>query len=205
MVKIYLARHGQDEDNAAGILNGRRDAPLTPLGLEQAKVLAQTIQDRNLDITKIYSSPLQRAYETAVIVADTLQIEIPQKTDLLIERDFGIMTGKHITEIETLCSSEIIKSDPIIYFLSPQEAETFPLLIERAKKILTWLNEINTDKNILLVCHGDIGKMLYATFYNLHWKDILIEFHFGNSEILLLSENTPIEERHVHKVEQHNH
>lgn len=37
MAKIYLVRHGQDEDNAAGRLNGRRDMPLTLKGVEQAK------------------------------------------------------------------------------------------------------------------------------------------------------------------------
>ncbi len=33
MLKIYLARHGQNEDNANGILNGHRDLPLTDIGL----------------------------------------------------------------------------------------------------------------------------------------------------------------------------
>ena len=31
-LNIYLARHGEDEDNANGILNGRRDMPLTREG-----------------------------------------------------------------------------------------------------------------------------------------------------------------------------
>lgn len=32
-LNLYLARHGQDEDNARSILNGRRDTPLTLLGI----------------------------------------------------------------------------------------------------------------------------------------------------------------------------
>lgn len=205
MIKIYLARHGQDEDNAAGILNGHRDAMLTNIGLEQANVLAEKIKENNLGITKIYSSPLKRAYKTAEIVADTLELPKPEVLPLLIERDFGVMTGKLIKDVEKLCSPDIIKSDPIVYFLSPENAETFPDLIERAKKLFELLEEERLEGNILLVAHGDIGKMIYATFYDLNWEEVLTQFHFGNSEVLLLSKDSKREERHVHNVIQYNH
>jgi broad specificity phosphatase PhoE len=197
MSKIYLARHGQDEDNAAGILNGQRDTPLTQLGVEQAEVLAQKIKDLNLTIEKIYSSPLKRAYKTAEKVADVLSLPKPEKIDLLIERNFGVMTGKFVSDIEILCSPDIIKSTPITYFLSPEGSETFPQLIDRAKKFLSRLKENNHDENI--------GKMMYTAFYDLDWKDTLTRFHFGNSEVLLLVENSTEDERYVHKVIQHNH
>lgn len=205
MPKIYLARHGQDEDNKNGVLNGQRDMPLTFLGLDQAKILADKIKSLDLKIGKIYSSPLQRAYKTAETVASVLGVDIPEKLDLIIERDFGIMTGKPVKDIEGLCSPDIIKSDPILYFLSPEGAETFPQLLDRAEKILNWIDENNHSQNILLVTHGDIGKMIYTKFYNLDWKEILTQFHFGNSEVLLLDKNSKPEERHLHKVKQHNH
>jgi probable phosphoglycerate mutase len=205
MSKIYLARHGQDEDNASGILNGQRDMPLTLLGLEQANVLAVKIKNLDLQIDKIFSSPLQRAYQTAETVAGVLEIEKPEKLHSLIERDFGVMTGKSTKDIERLCSPDIIKSDPTIYFLSPEGAETFPKLFDRAQEILNWLMQNCSDKDILLVAHGDIGKMIYAKFYDLNWKTVLTQFHFGNSEVLLLDKNSKPEERHLHKVMQHNH
>jgi len=205
MVKIYLARHGQDEDNAKGILNGWRDMPLTNIGLEQARVLGQTIKTNNLNITKIYSSTLQRAYRTAEIVADTLNLEKPEKLDLLIERNLGVMTGEIIKDIEKKCSPNIIKADPVTYFLSAEGAETFQELLERAKKLLAQLKGFKREGNILLVCHGDIGKMIYAAFYNLSWKEALTQFHFGNSDVLLLSENSKQDDRHIYKVKQHNH
>ena len=205
MPNIYLARHGQDEDNAAGILNGRRDAPLTAVGIEQAEVLSQKIKESGLGISKIYCSPLQRAYKTAEIVADSLGLDKPERNGLLIERDFGIMTGKPVHDIERICSPDIIKADPITYFLSPEGAETFPQLIERAQKLLGELRQKDPEGNILLVAHGDVGKMIYAAFYDVDWKEILTQFHFGNSEVLLLSEGSRPEERHIHKAVQHNH
>jgi broad specificity phosphatase PhoE len=38
MLKLYLARHGQNLDNANGILNGHRDEPLTKKGMEKARL-----------------------------------------------------------------------------------------------------------------------------------------------------------------------
>ncbi|MDD3301503.1 MAG: phosphoglycerate mutase family protein, partial [Patescibacteria group bacterium] len=98
MRKIYLARHGQDEDNARAILNGHRDKPLTALGKEQAELFAKNIKELNLKIEKVYSSPLQRAYDTALAATEILGLDNPEKLDLLIERDFGTMTGKLISE-----------------------------------------------------------------------------------------------------------
>lgn len=50
MLKIYIARHGQNEDNANGILNGHRDLPLTSLGERQAYELADGIKDIGLAV-----------------------------------------------------------------------------------------------------------------------------------------------------------
>ncbi len=205
MPKIYLARHGQDEDNAAGILNGRRDNPLTSVGIEQAQILAKNIAELKLSIQKIYSSPLQRAHKTAEIISDVLGVEKPQKHDLLAEREYGKMTGQRIVDIEKLCAPHILKCNPITYFLTHEGAESFPEVKQRAGEFLEWLKINNESENVLLVCHGDIGKMLYGAFYNLDWKDVLIDFHFGNSELLLLDTECTPENRHVVKMEQHNH
>lgn len=200
-MSIYLARHGQDEDNAAGILNGHRDTPLTALGREQAADLARTIIEHKIVLEKIYSSPLQRAFATAQIVAETLKLSMPEKVDLLIERDFGIMSGKPNADIETVCGSDVLKTEKITYFLSPEGAETFPVLLERGKKVLEYFKG---QDNILLVTHGDIGKMIYAAFYNLPWREVLSDFHFGNSELLLLQEASNPEARRLYITKQFN-
>jgi len=132
MTKIYIVRHGQDQDNANGLLNGHRDTALTKIGLEQANQIAAKIQEANLVFDKVYSSPLQRAYMTAEIIADRLQLPQPEKLDLLIERDFGIMSGQKVIDIEKLCSPHILKTNTITYFLEAEGAETFPQVQNRA-------------------------------------------------------------------------
>ncbi|MBP6888774.1 MAG: histidine phosphatase family protein [Candidatus Pacebacteria bacterium] len=205
MLKIYIARHGQNVDNLHGILNGHRDEPLTALGEDQAHTTATHIKDAALHFDAIYSSPLTRALKTAEIIAHDIGAEAPIIEENLIERDFGVMSGQLIADIEKLCAPDIIKTDTITYFLSPEGAETFPEVMERAKKMLYHIQSAHKDGSVLLVTHGDMGKMIYAAYYNLEWKDVLISFHFGNCEILLLSEDSPASEAHFFQQTQHNH
>lgn len=204
MTKIYLARHGQDLDNAAGILNGRRDQPLTILGQNQAHQLAEKILETGIRFDKIYSSPLQRAFETAQIISMAMGMSHPEKMEQLIERDFGTMSGKAAREIESLCAPDILKTATITYFLSPEGAETFPQLLARAAKLLEQLASQTDDETILLVTHGDFGKMLYAAFYGLEWQEVLSAFHFGNSELLLLEKSALLGRRKVFDIQQFN-
>lgn len=197
-------RHGQNLDNLNGILNGHRDEPLTEKGLAQAREIAEKIKDEQLAFNAVYSSPLSRAFDTAKIVHEIVNTPIPQKEELLIERDFGVMTGKKISEIETLCSPDIIKTENTTYFLNPNRAETFPDLMKRAGLLLEKINNNHTSGNVLLVCHGDIGKMVYAKYYNLDWESVLVQFHFGNCDLLLLSEESPADETHVFDLKQHD-
>ncbi len=205
MLNIYLARHGQDEDNAEGLLNGRRNKALTELGLEQAGMLAENIKNKKLSFDIVYSSPLIRSYQTAETISRMLAMPLPSVLDDAIERDFGVMTGKPVKDIEKMCAPNIIKGDPIVYFLSPEGAETFPDLLDRGRRVIAWIKDHHADGNVLLVAHGDIGKMIYAAYYALDWQQALTMFHFGNSELLLLSETSPAEATHVFKTEQYNH
>lgn len=205
MLKIYIARHGQDEDNANGILNGYRNTALTAIGERQATDLAGAIKDAGLRFDIVYCSPLKRALKTAEILTTALSMESAVIMNLLVERDFGVMTGKQVKDICLLCEPDVIKTDTITYFLSPGGSETFPQLIDRARLILHDLRFMHSDGDALLVTHGDIGKMIYAAYYGLDWKDVLTMFHFGNSELLLLSEGCKPEEAHLVRVEQFNH
>lgn len=182
--EIFVARHGQDQDNAKRILNGRRDLPLTDLGRQQASELAEGIVDAGLGFQAVYSSPLSRAYETASIVAERANFPEPEILQELIERDFGVMTGEKESDIERLCAPDIIKTPHITYFLNPEGAETFDDLVERGHQILEKVRAKHLGGRVLLVCHGDIGKMIYAAATGKDWKEVLLGFHFGNGDLI---------------------
>lgn len=201
-VEIFIARHGQNVDNVNGILNGHRDLPLTDVGRDQAKQLGEGILGAGLQFDAVYSSPLSRAYETAQIVCDVVGLTKPETLPDLIERDFGVMTGQSVTNIEKVCGPDILKTETITYFLSPDGAETFPDLIERGHKVLDIVRSRHLGGKVLLVCHGDIGKMIYAAATDREWRDVLCNFHFGNGELIEVSAN---DTAHVIELEQFNH
>ncbi len=206
MLKIYLARHGQDLDNLAGILNGRRDMALSEKGLEQAHEVAEKIKAAGMSFNKIYSSPLKRAYKTAEIISDLLGLVKPEIMPDLIERDFGIMTGKTHDDIVPMLGDGAVFSQVsgFHYMMKGEGLETFPDTLLRANRVLDEIQTKHTDGSILLVTHGDIGKMIYAAYYKLDWMKVLMMFHFGNSDLLELSEDSGFENAHVFKIEQFN-
>src|SRR4051812_27964306 len=66
-LRIYLARHGESAANAAKVLAGHTDVPLTEKGRQQARELAEILRGVQLDA--VYSSTLSRSRETALIAA----------------------------------------------------------------------------------------------------------------------------------------
>lgn len=204
MLTIFLARHGQDQDNARGLLNGHRDEPLTENGLAQAQALAASIKAQDLLFDQIYSSPLQRALRTAQIISEHIDGPPPRVLPLLIERDFGTMSGRPYQEVVTACAHCLFPTETISYFLEAPGAETFPELHARGATILQIIQADHADGTILLVAHGDIGKMIFAAYYGLSWEEALRHFQFGNSDLIELSEQATRDTAHVFKNTQYN-
>ncbi|MFN3947131.1 MAG: histidine phosphatase family protein, partial [Aquificaceae bacterium] len=90
--RFYLLRHAQSEYNEKGIFQGRLNSDLTPLGFVQARLSAQELLDKNLQV--IYSSPQKRAYKTALTVADVLGLEVIVD-ERIREMSFGIYEGRN--------------------------------------------------------------------------------------------------------------
>lgn len=204
MLKIYLTRHGQDLDNEQGILNGHRDQPLSAIGRNQAKQLASFVRQSGIAFKAVYSSPLQRAYQTALSVTTELEMPEPKVEPLLIERDFGVLSGQKVVDIPKLCFPNILETEKITYFLKASGAESFPDLIIRAKELIKKIKDKHQDGNILLVGHGDFGKMIYAAYYDLPWESVLKSFHFGNSDLILLDDRADPEDLKIFNNQQFN-
>lgn len=90
-MRLYFIRHGESEANIANVFSNRPPGhPLTANGRAQAQRLAARLAGEHL--TAVYSSPLQRAVETATTLAAPhgLAVEV---TDALREYDMGIYEG----------------------------------------------------------------------------------------------------------------
>jgi probable phosphoglycerate mutase len=93
---LFLVRHGQSEANAAGLVIGRTDSPLTELGQRQAAALGDALASRGTAACRILTSPLQRAERTAEAIAAAYSRAFgpgavpPPETDArFVEFDYG--------------------------------------------------------------------------------------------------------------------
>lgn len=77
---LYLVRHGQSVGNLNDQFMGHTDTPLTELGQRQAKMAAAYLKNIHLDA--IYSSDLQRAYNTACATAAVKNMSVTKSTQL---------------------------------------------------------------------------------------------------------------------------
>lgn len=182
MAHLLLCRHGQDEDNAAGLLNGHRDRPLTALGLEQASTVAKKIHSSVPNLDVVLCSPLQRAKCTAEIIAEECGVPVIVY-DELIERDFGILSGKRLSDIPKF-GGDLLETEKVTYFLSADGAEGFDALYHRAKHAVLQIDTTFANKTVLLVCHGDIGKMILAVRRCIPWKEALTAPYIDNTTLL---------------------
>jgi broad specificity phosphatase PhoE len=84
---IAFVRHGETATNRAGRLLGRADPPLTDVGAAQAAALAVAFGDGSTPVA-VLASPLQRARQTAALLADAYGLEV-EVDERLIEIDYG--------------------------------------------------------------------------------------------------------------------
>jgi broad specificity phosphatase PhoE len=87
---LLLVRHGETDWNADGRLQGQTDRPLSDFGRRQARELAETFEGDQIEA--IYSSDLDRARETAEIVAERLGLSVDLDPDLR-EKNWGTWEG----------------------------------------------------------------------------------------------------------------
>lgn len=91
MAPLLLVRHGQSEGNAAGVIQGQLDPPLTALGREQARAVAERLRAEG-GIARVVTSPLARARATAESIADALGLPLAADARLM-EYGFGAASG----------------------------------------------------------------------------------------------------------------
>lgn len=96
MTDFYFVRHAESEWNAANRLCGRTDMTLSETGRGQAARLAERL--RTLHPDAFYVSPLQRARETAEIIARAIGLT-PTVDERLIEINYGAWEGKTFEEV----------------------------------------------------------------------------------------------------------
>jgi probable phosphoglycerate mutase len=162
-MKIYITRHGTTEWNIQRRLQGWKDSKLTEEGIARAVSLGKRLKDIDFDI--IYTSPLNRALETAMLIRGDKNTKIVTH-DGLKELRLGIWEGMELDVIEKEYPDEyyIYRNKPIDYI--PVEGETYMDLFKRVGQFLEEIKKLDAE-NILVVSHGVTIKAIIKLIKNL--------------------------------------
>ena len=185
MGQIIFLRHGQAKNNTERILAGRTEGvPLTDTGIKQAEHTAQLLEHMN--ISTIYSSPIQRAKHTAEIVGKHNSLDVTID-DRLIELDMGKFTGMPYDAIFNDHGNVFMKFYNGELEIAHNGVETFSEVKKRVLGIVDHVIEKHLDENILLVTHMDPIKAMLSTIVDLSPTN-LFELIIANASLNIFRE-----------------
>lgn len=165
MTTFVLIRHGHCDPVGKYIAGRKSGIRLSETGNRQVRQLAGRLE--GIEIDAIFSSPLERAVETASPLAELKRIEL-NITEELLEIDYGMWTGK---------SFEELSSEPLWGLYNTYRGrvripggEMMPEVVSRMSILMEQLRRVYHG-TVVLVSHGDPIKSVIA-----HYIGIPLDF-----------------------------
>ena len=170
---LTLIRHGETGGNVDRVWQGSTDTPLNERGLAQAARVAAYLGERCADASALYSSPLQRAYRTAEVIAEAVGLA-PQIDEALTEYHLGCWEGKTYHDLQHEHRLwHHIKRDPDF---APHGGETPRQVTDRFTRALLRIARSHPGERVIVVAHGGAFSMslghLLAGGYD-EWQPVM--------------------------------
>ncbi len=183
-LRIYIARHGATLWNAEGRRQGRTDTPLSPIGVQQARALAERMAD--IPLEAVYSSPLTRASETARMIAERHGLTVTLSDDLL-EMDLGAWEGKTDAEIVESGQEQLLRryqTEPDR--VRPPGGEPLEHVAERMQRFLKELRGRHLEGSVAVVGHGGSLRALLCEAVRAPALPCMLGFRLENGSLSLI-------------------
>jgi probable phosphoglycerate mutase len=181
---IFL-RHGQAQNNIARVLAGRAPGvSLTDKGIKQANDIGKFL--KSLNISHIYTSPIERAKNTAEIVGGHLNLS-PVEDERLFELEMGKFSGMAYDDLFSKHGNVFLKfyqGDPTI---AENGVETFAQVRQRVLSMVDSARKNHPDRNVLFVTHMDPIKAMISNILNLTPRS-LFELIIANASLTIARE-----------------
>ncbi len=161
---VLLVRHGQTPTTGKVLPGRAKGLHLADLGREQAEIAASRISELK-NVAAVYSSPLERAKETAAPISRALGLKT--KIDRgLFECDFGDWTGKELKKLNKLPEWRTVQSAPSTFRFP--NGESFTEMQTRMVSALDRLRAEHPGQTIVCVSHADTIKAAVAHAMGTH-------------------------------------
>ena len=190
MPLAIFMRHGEADNNVNRILVGRHiESHLTEYGRQQVRDTANYLKEIQVD--KVFVSPVIRARETAEIVCDVINLDY-EIDERLYEIELGKLVGMNYEDIIEKHGNLFLK------FYSGDEqmlddygVESFTSVKMRIKHLLDEAMERYPDKNIIFVTHLDPIKAAISLLLDLK-PEALYQWHIRNAALTILKHESKI-------------
>ena len=159
MTQFWLIRHGSTHTLDHSIAGWTPHVPLNERGLAEVQALSARL--RGSAFNRVYTSPLQRAHETAQALATQLGCDLSTREELG-ELRYGEWTGKSFAELEQdarFHSYNRFRSGTVI-----PEGESMLAVQARAVGVLLELRAAHPEEQLLVVTHSDVIKAVIMHF-----------------------------------------
>ncbi|MGC9348847.1 MAG: alpha-ribazole phosphatase [Anaerolineae bacterium] len=157
MLRLLLVRHGETAWNASRRYQGQMDVPLNEVGRRQAAAVADRLTAE--PVQAIYASDLDRAWETALVIArphGLTAISDPR----LRELDFGDWQGLTYAQIAEQAPEALAVWNEDRVGRKPPGGESLGMMAERAGEVIEEIQSAHDDGTVVLVSHGGTIRII---------------------------------------------
>ncbi len=182
MTLLYFARHGETDDNARSVFQGQTGKGLNPRGRAQARRLAERMHKSR--VTSIFTSDLERAVETALIVGTACGIEPAMDRDLR-EVDVGSWSGKSHDEIRELYPDEWAAWSNGLD-ARRGGGETYGELADRVERAVVRICATDARDPVLVVSHGGAIKSYVSKILGVSAQGLRALAGVGNAGLTII-------------------
>ncbi len=177
MTSLILIRHGETDWNVIGRYQGQADPSLNQHGIEQSRQLAKELSSAGLDI--LYTSPLQRAAQTAQIIADKLHIPVHREPRLM-EIHQGDWQTRLRSEIENLYPRMFRRWETEPWEVTPPQGEHLSQVQTRVYAAIDDILANHPGERIGIVAHRIPIALIKMRFQDLD-RDIVRTLDLPNT------------------------
>lgn len=172
-MQAFFIRHAQSNYNVLGLCNDdpKDDVHLTPGGIKQAEIAAETLRDTPLDM--IVTSELPRTQQTAEII--NRYHSLPIRSNPVLNDILTGFNGKTVDEYFSATAADPLR-------IAAKGGES---LLEHKRRLLSYLDWLQQQpfRCVLSVVHEEGLRVFYAWHHGIQDEN-LRDLHFANCEVI---------------------
>jgi len=168
-LKIFLVRHGETTWNAIGQLQGKSNTHLSKKGHLQAKQIAKML--KNEKFVAIYSSPLKRAFDTAIEIVKFHDLQVIKRKELE-EVNYGVFEGLTFKQIEKKHHILWDTRRKNKFKFKPKRGESFEEMDKlRIRPFVKEIKKKHKNQTIVVVAHSGPNRLISGLLLGLSPKE----------------------------------